>query len=429
MPNRQKAPQIHPLTDPELIPYTKKTTANGVNIYILHDPNQEIFKLDFIFDAGSYFQYKPLLASTTLHMLNEGTRQHDSANIAELFDYYGAYIDFNPGMHRSELSLLSLNKYAGEVIAQLGEMVTESVFPEKELEIHLRNSKQNFLTQQEKTGYLAKKEFSRLLFGAQHPYANTIGEQDFEQITTADAIAFYRQNYHAGNARVMLSGNIEPEILAATVSMCEKLPGGAAHPAREIACTPDKPGRYHITKKEAVQTSIRVGKKGLRITDEDYVGFQLLNTVLGGYFGSRLMSNIREEKGYTYGIQSMNVSLPQGSYWCVASDVSSEYTEDTLTEIRKEIRILQEELVSEEELALVKNYYYGEILRELDGVFEQSDTLKHKLIYQTDNRFYLSTIKKIKDCQPEQLRELARKYLPLEELYFVTAGGDLPKDL
>lgn len=182
------------------------------------------------------------------------------------------------------------------------------------------------------------------------------------------------------------------------------------------------PGNGHVSKENCVQSSIRIGKSSVRLTDDDYAGYMLLNTILGGYFGSRLMSNIREEKGYTYGIGSFNVSLPQRSYWSITTEVNNEYTEATIEEIFKEIHKLRTETVPAEELNLVKNYLYGDLLRELDGVFAQSDSLKHKLNYGLDNSFYIGIIEKIRQCTPEAILELADKYWNPEEMYIVTAG-------
>lgn len=143
---------------------------------------------------------------------------------------------------------------------------------------------------------------------------------------------------------------------------------------------------------------------------------------MGGYFGSRLMSNIREDKGYTYGINSFNVSMPQGSYWCIAADVNNEFTDATIEETFKEINRLKQEPVGSEEMELVKNFLHGDLLRELDGVFSQSDALKHKLNYATDNRIYIDLIHRIKRCTADELLRLANKYWNTEEMYIVTAG-------
>lgn len=423
MINRNTPPRLSPLSVPSLLPYEQLTLPNGIRVLYFNDPSQEVFKIDITFEAGIYYQPRPLVASTTINMLNEGTHRHKAEKIADLFDYYGAYLDYYCGLNKSEISLISLSKYAGETISMLTEMLTDSIFPEKEFEIYLANKRQEFIVDNEKTATLARKEFTALLFGKDHPYANPIEEEDFTSLTTDTVREFYLRHINARNCRIIICGKVDDTILETVTRQF----GSLQAPAGEIAMPsytflPQAPGNYFVRKENAVQSSLRIGKTGVRLPEEDYPGFILLNTVLGGYFGSRLMSNIREEKGYTYGINSFNVSMPLSSYWCIAADVNREYTSATIDETIKEIRRLQTQPVPEEELALVKNFLHGDLLRELDGVFAQSDALKHKLNYGLDNRIYIDMINKIKQCTAEELMYLAQKYWNIADLYIVTAG-------
>ncbi len=423
--NRKNTPALSELSVPDILPYDRRVLSNGIELISIHDPLQEIFKMDVIFEAGAYYQQRPLVASTAIQMLNEGTLQHSQQEIAETFDYYGAYIDFNCGLNKAEISLLSLAKYASETIAMLAEMIEESCFPEKEMEILLRNRRQQFLIEKEKTAWLAKKEFGRLLFGREHPYANHITEEDYKQVRIEEIYAFFRERINASKCSVILSGNIDGTVLQEVEKRFSAFQKPtASSPVVFHQFKPAPAGRYHISKEGSVQSSLRIGKTGVRLTDEDYTLFVLLNTVLGGYFGSRLMSNIREEKGYTYGINSFNVSMPVSSYWCIAADINNAYTEAAIDEVKKEIRKLQNEPIPADELRLVKNYLHGELLRELDGVFAQADTLKHKLNYGLDNQAYTSMIQEIKNCTDLELLELANKYMETDQLYIITAGSD-----
>ena len=379
MPNRNIAPRITPLSTPSLLPYQCLILANGTEIFYLNDPLQEVFKIDVVFEAGIYYQSQPLVASTTVNMLNEGTLHHSAEAIADQFDYYGAYVDFSCGLNKTEVSLLSLNKYATETLTMLAEIITESNIPDKELEIYL--------------------------------------------ITVSLIRDFYHRYYQAGQFRIFICGHVNEGLLNTVTRLFGNLPiPSPGNISKKLPFHAAQPGRYHVSKENCVQSSIRIGKSSVRLTDDDYAGYMLLNTILGGYFGSRLMSNIREEKGYTYGIGSFNVSLPQRSYWSITTEVNNEYTEATIEEIFKEIHKLRTETVPAEELNLVKNYLYGDLLRELDGVFAQSDSLKHKLNYGLDNSFYIGIIEKIRQCTPEAILELADKYWNPEEMYIVTAG-------
>ena len=303
----------------------------------------------------------------------------------------------------------------------LAEIITESNIPDKELEIYLTNKRQEYLVNLEKTSYLAKQKFSALIFGEDHPYANRIEESDYQRITVSLIRDFYHRYYQAGQFRIFICGHVNEGLLNTVTRLFGNLPiPSPGNISKKLPFHAAQPGRYHVSKENCVQSSIRIGKSSVRLTDDDYAGYMLLNTILGGYFGSRLMSNIREEKGYTYGIGSFNVSLPQRSYWSITTEVNNEYTEATIEEIFKEIHKLRTETVPAEELNLVKNYLYGDLLRELDGVFAQSDSLKHKLNYGLDNSFYIGIIEKIRQCTPEAILELADKYWNPEEMYIVT---------
>lgn len=422
MINRNIAPPVSAINRPSLWQYQKKQLANGIEIVYLHDPAQEVFKIDVSFAAGAYYQPRPVTASTMLNMLNEGTRRHSAEEIAETFDYHGAYVDYNCGMHKSEISLISLTKYASPTIRMLAELVRESVFPEKELETYLRNRKQQLLVDLGKTAYLARMEFSRRIYGEEHPYANHFTLADFDRVTPALLESFYRERVQAEGCRIVACGNVSEAVLRELDQCFSDMPRSPFPPEKRFETHPSSPGRYRVEKPDAVQTSIRIGKRGVRLTHGDYTAFQLLNMVLGGYFGSRLMSNIREEKGLTYGIASYNVTLPLAAHWMIAADVNAEQAEAAIDECLKEIRRLREEPVPEEELELVKSNFNGEILRELDGVFAQSDALKHKLNYGLDNSFYLDIIDRIKGCTPDDLQAMAGKHLDPSEMIIVTAG-------
>lgn len=423
MVQRNKAPLLSPLSEPALLPYNRFMLPNGIEVVYIHDPAQEVFKIDVIFEAGIYYQSRPLIASTAINMLNEGTLHHHSEEIADLFDYYGAYIDFNCGLNKSELSLISLSKYAEPTLNMLVEMLTESIVPEKELDIFLTNKRQEFLVNQEKTSYMARKEFSRLLFGDSHPYANKVSPKDYNRVTRTEVLHFYQEHIHAGNCRIMLCGNISDTLIQIVTREFTRL----ARPKNSgesnlLPFVPAPVGYYHVQKNNAAQTSLRMGKTGVRLDHPDYARFLLLNTVLGGYFGSRLMSNIREEKGYTYGINSFNVSMPQGSYWCIAAEINNQYIQAAIQETLKEVERLRTEPIPQDELNLVKSYLHGDLLRELDGVFAQSDALKHKLNYSMDNSIYLRLIQEISATTNEELLFLAQRYWNPDDFYIVTAG-------
>ena len=148
----------------------------------------------------------------------------------------------------------------------------------------------------------------------------------------------------------------------------------------------------------------------------------MVNTILGGYFGSRLMANIREEKGYTYGIGSRMVSMNNAGYIYISTEVGTNVCDDAVNEIYKEIDKLRNELVSSEELNLVKNYMMGDFLRSADGPFALADKFKKIMFYDLSYSYYDEFVKTVKTITPEQIQSLADQYLNPDDLYELVVG-------
>lgn len=423
MIDRNIAPKIFPLSRPVIMKHKTEILPNGVEVVILNDPTQEVFKMDILFKAGAIFQPQRLIATTAINMLGEGTSIHTSEQISELFDYYGAYIGEHVSMVNSELCLIGLCKYAEPVVNLTAELIIDSIFPEKELGIFLKNRKQQFLIQREKTSYLARKEYMLRMYGDGHPLANQVDAEDYDLLERDLLIDFHKERYVAENCKVYISGNVNEQILSYVRKAFSEIPN--SFDINERYTPKPKPfpiGKYHVTKEKSAQTSIRIGKVGVKLTDPDYPEFMLLNTIFGGYFSSRLMTNIREEKGYTYGIQSCNLPVYSSANWFIATDVNKEMCQATIDECFKEMRNLSEKTVSKEEFNRARQYLHGELLRELDGAFAQSDMLRHKRSFGLDLGLYNQMIKRISTCNPDRIQELAARYLRPEECYIVTAG-------
>ena len=177
-----------------------------------------------------------------------------------------------------------------------------------------------------------------------------------------------------------------------------------------------------INKEESLQSGIRIGKLLIPKTHKDFPKLFLLNTILGGYFGSRLMTNIREDKGYTYGIGSGLSSNKKESTFFISTEVGSDYTKATVTEIEKEIEKLQKQLVSEKELDLVKNYLFGSFMRNFDGAFEAIDRFKAINELGMDYNYYEFLFSEIKTANSESIRETAKKYFNFDNMVKVVAG-------
>ena len=423
--DRTTPPAIRQLSEFSISLPERRVMKNGMPLNIINAGTEDVVRFDLLIGGGQWHQEQPLQAMFTNRMLREGAGSMTSAQIAEKLDYYGAWLELSSSVNYGFITLYSLNKYFSRTLSVIAEMVKTPLFPIKELSVVADTNKQQFLVNSTRVEMIARKQLNRALFGAEHPFGRYAVAEDYDRITPEVLHDFYRKYYHSGNCSVYISGKVTPDIIR---SVEENLGNEAWGEVKDKpvmqAVVPRTTSEKHlfVEREDALQSSLKMGSFVMERHHPDFLKARVMVTLFGGYFGSRLMSNIREEKGYTYGIGSFNVSLPQRSYWSITTEVNNEYTEATIEEIFKEIHKLRTETVPAEELNLVKNYLYGDLLRELDGVFAQSDSLKHKLNYGLDNSFYIGIIEKIRQCTPEAILELADKYWNPEEMYIVTAG-------
>jgi len=180
--------------------------------------------------------------------------------------------------------------------------------------------------------------------------------------------------------------------------------------------------KVHIGKPGTVQTAIAIGSSTINKRHSDYPGLKILNVLLGGYFGSRLMKNIREDKGYTYGINSSVHSLNSSGYLVISAEVSKKNTQNAVEEIFKEIALLQKVPPEKDELSIIRNYMLGEMVRMFDGPFALAESFRSAWEFGLDNSYYYRLAEKIKSIDPDEITSLARTYYNIDELYEITAG-------
>ena len=424
-PNRKKVPEIHTV-ERIILPKVKKSTLpGGTELYALNMGDEEVIKVDLIIEGGSWYQHKNLVASSCCEILTEGTQSYTSRQIADLMDYYGAFIMNSTTKDQAFLSLFSLKKHLAKTLPILAEMFYAPVFPKSEFEIYLKKKFHRWRIENEKTSVLARKKFQEALFGANHPYGRQVKEEDFTALQQDDLVKYHATNYLPARLKILVSGKLEEDVL----QLIEKhfSPKGHEHKSAIKTTTkqmaPASERRICIAKKNAAQSSLRIGKRTIGKAHPDFIGFDVLNTALGGYFGSRLMKNIREEKGYTYGINSVLVPMAHGSYWAVVSELGNEYLEPALEAVYDEIEKLRKVPISNEELLLVKNYMMGDLQRSFDGPFSTSSVYKTIIENNLDLNYPEYYMKTIKSLTSDKLLELARKYLDPQDMYEVVAGG------
>lgn len=422
--DRTIQPTVNSIDHIDVVKAEKRLLGNGIPVHFINAGTQDVVKIDFIFEAGTWFQTKNLVASICNSMLEEGSENYSAGEIAEKFDFYGAYLQLSIDQNQGFVNIVTLSKYLPAILEVTEDLIKRSVFPDHELDVLLAKNKQKWLVENEKVRTLCQKKFTQVMFGDNHPYTINNKLEDFDRIRRDELMEFYKSYYHSGNCHILVAGKVDEEVL----NLLNIYFGGddwrqkqADFP--EYTIHSDVKKRHHVEKANGIQSAIRVGKFWVPKTHPDFHGLSILVTILGGYFGSRLMANIREEKGYTYGIGSFVLTLKQASYLVISSEVGNEYVEPTLTEIALEMRRLQTEPVSENELVTVKNYLLGEFLRDFDGPFALASSFKAINDFGLDYSFYDDYLHVLRNITSAEIMNLAQQYLNPDECYTVVAGS------
>jgi predicted Zn-dependent peptidase len=414
MIDRTIAPAYRQVDQINFIHAKEFTLDNGLKLHIVDAGDQDLVRIEFIFNNVEWNERKPLQAFAVSSMLTDGTSELTGAQISEKIDYYGAFLQADYNYDNSTVALYSLNKHLPHTLPIVKSILTDSIFPQEELDTFVRNHKQSLSVNLEKNDFLSRRLFNHALFG-NSLYGYTIEAADYDAVTREQLLEYYRSAYLLANCSIMVSGKVTYETTRILNELFGKDPIGPASTTPNHFSFSAGPGReYYIERPEALQSAIRIGRVAINRTHEDFPGLQVVNTILGGYFGSRLMANIREDKGFTYGIGSALVSLRNAGYFFIATEVGVDVCSAALTEIEKEIQILKTQPVSEEELALVRNYMLGSLLGGLENAFSHADKFKNIYPYGLGYEYYDRYISIVETITPDEVLRLANKYLDLE---------------
>jgi predicted Zn-dependent peptidase len=424
MLNRKQAPQFKTIDSIAIQHAQNFILDNGIQVYTIDAGSQDLTRIEFIFKAGMYYQDAPLIASAASALIENGTASYSANQISDSIDFYGSFFETSVSQDYSSLALFSLNKHLESTLVFVEELIKNASYPQEEIDTYLINKKQKFLVNSKKVDMLARRIYSELLFGKKHPYGLEVKAEDYDKTKRAEIFNFYKTHYTWNNCTIIASGKLPGNLQQVLNNHFGKEKWGVsanidkAYPPAQTT----QQNIHYVEKPDAVQSAIRMGRKLFNKTHPDYFNFQVLNTVFGGYFGSRLMANIREDKGYTYGIGSGLSSLAHDGFFFISTEVGSDVTKNALQEIYKEIDILQNDLVSEEELETVKNYILGQFLRSVEGPFALADKFRGIWEFGLNYSYYDNYFNAVKSVTSQQIRELAGKYLQKSDMIELVVG-------
>jgi len=420
MLDRKSAPQFAEIKDfhlpsPEILELTNRTP-----IVLFQDVQQQVLKIELVFKAGKWFEPKLGVAHFTAQMLEKGTANKTSYQIAQTFDKFGCSIEVSAGFDFTSISLYFLSKNINKVLPLFCEIVTSPSFPESEFQLMKDVFRQNLKINNKKNSYVAGKAVRQNIFGEQHPYGGSIEADDVDKIIREDLLSFFN-NYFALH-EVYVTGYLSPSIKQSLISELSGIK--STTPIQITKAVPIITGAFsqHIEISGSVQASLRLGKKTINRSHPDYAALVLLNHILGGYFGSRLMKNIREEKGLTYGIHSSLNTLKNDALFLIGTDVNRETQDIAFAEIKSEINKLIEEPVERTELEITKNHLLGSLQLETANPFSILEKIKAIRLNQLNPNFYSTLFTDILTTDAATLKRVAQSHLQTVSLFEVSAG-------
>jgi zinc protease len=422
--NRAEAPSLQPLSAlPEISPKTA-ALSNGTLVHQFNLGEQAYVHLQFVFPAGRIHSDKVLLAELCAELLLAGTSKINAAGIAEQLDFYGASVEPGVGDDDATINVYCLSKQLPNVLPLVSSFIDDCIFPQQELDILLSKWKQRFRINLQKSDQQANRLFRKVLFSDKHIYGRLSVLEDYDHVDMDALKAFYQKSYVQQAPIIIAAGKLPEDILAILETHFGKrgVSANANIPYPTNATTEPEQAYTYIEKEGAVQSSIRMGRRMPGMGHPDHSALYVLNTILGGYFGSRLMDNIREDKGYTYGIHSSLLMRAAGPYLEISTEVNKDVLEDTLKEIKIEFKRLIDEPVDAEELDTVKNYILGQMLRSVDGALPQGKLFRRLMIYGFDMEHNRRFAHEVREVSASRLQELAAIYLREHEMCTLIVG-------
>lgn len=398
-----------------------KTLSNGVQVYMLNMGTEDTIMIDWVFYAGNCFEKKKTVAAATNHLLKNGTARLSAFELNEHFEFYGSYLSRHCYNETSEIVLHSLTKHVDELIPVVAEIISDSIFPEEELGIYVQNSRQKLQVNLQKCEFVASRIIDANLYGESHPYGTYSKLEDYSALQRSDLVEFYDKHYKNGHCIIFIAGKLPANMLDMLEKSFGSLPlkthkGADKNIIYDLQPSSEKK-QLLINDPQGVQAAIRIARHFPNRHHPDFQKVMVLNNIYGGFFGSRLMGNIREDKGYTYGIYSYLMNHIHDGGLMISTEAGRDVSAATIREVYAEMIELRDEIIDEEELRMTRNFMIGSILGELDGPFQVLGRWKNLVLNNLDDNYFYKAINTIRTISAEELQEIAKKYLVPDEFY------------
>lgn len=419
--DRQTPPVIHQATNfsYDLPPCQTHAIGENLKLYAINAGTQPVISLMIYVPKVVSHNNDAAISKSVAALMKSGTSTKTSLQISEEIEQLGATLSSSQNNDYIIFKLQCLTKHFQSLLPLLFEIINDAQYPQDELEIYRQQAIQHMTINLKKSDFVANRTIDELIYGFDHPYGLYSVIADYEKLTREDLLKYHKEYVTLSKASFFLSGKYENEVLESLKKQLSEIKQDITEDKKvSLIEKPHSEKKHRVINDEAaLQGAIRIANKFIPRSHPDYIPMQFVNTLFGGYFGSRLMSNIREDKGYTYGIYSFIQQNKESNSYIIATDVGKDVAEKAVTEVWNEMTRLKADLVSEEELQLVKNYILGSLLGSLDGPFKIMSRWRSLILNGKDKSQFDSSIATFKNITAADVQVLANRYYKQEDFY------------
>jgi zinc protease len=427
--DRKKIPPPGPTPMLRVPSWTKTTLTNGAELMVSEKHDLPLISFSITFLGGDN-QFEPAgrqgVASLTAALLSEGTKTRNGDQLSNALQLLGTTVSSNVIGETGSIAFVSTAAKFGPTLDILADMLLNPTFPAAGLE-RLRGQRLVALTQaRAQPNAIASRVFPRIVFGSNHPYGRVVTEESLKAISREDIVAFHKAYYQPGRALITVVGDTTQ---AAAKPVIEKAlaawtKGGDRPTFNYPAVADPRPTTiFLVDKPGAAQSTFAIGRPGPPRTTPDFYALQVMNTILGGMFQSRLNANIREEKGYSYGVNS-NFAYGKGpGPFRTGGDIVTAKSDAALVEFMKELRgIIGSRPITDEELTTAKDA----LIQRLPGTFASVSSVNAAITtlwtQNLPDDYYQQYTKRISAITKEDVLRVAKQYVTVDNLAIVIVG-------
>jgi predicted Zn-dependent peptidase len=403
-------------------------TPGGITLHIVDNGTLPVNRVCLLWNYGNSmgaYDGCAAIAGFIPELIREGSSNIDGATLAETIDFNGAWLRARSADNYSLIDLISLNHTTPHLLDILSDIFCNASLPEKAFEALRTKAARRRELQLSKVSVLSQERACELINGYKHPYLNTDTVDQINNVSYSDIISAYNKGTKHSDIHVFVGGQIDESLHSVLRNFCEKIRPNETelHKFQLVNMNPEPAQTIHIDVPGSLQNSLSASIPTPSRNNPDYIDLRLAIIGLGGYFGSRLMSNIREEKGLTYGISASLLGMQEGAHAQINAQYAIGNTQQVIDEIRHELQVLASQPMPIDELTRLKRFVTSNLAATLDSPFSISDYYQNQLLVGTPADYFDSQFKCINSLTPERIMHIASKYLNPDDMRIVTAGS------